>query len=182
MTPSTRNGAGRDERRAAPKPARHPRGGSSDVPVGRGAPTRGLGAIAVIVVLVLLASVAAAVVRLGQQGQTMVQQDVQGLRASAAARAGIEWGLYQALKGSWTTCSSATQTLDLSADGGMRTTVTCNSATYTEGQDSAGADRQVRLFTIDAVACNSATSCPDTTAAVRIGYVEARRQAQATDR
>ncbi len=70
-------------------------------------PRRGLGAIAVIVVLVLLATVAAAVVRFGQQGQTMVQQDVQGLRASAAARAGIDWGLYQALKGSWTSCSAA---------------------------------------------------------------------------
>ncbi|MBP7665832.1 MAG: MSHA biogenesis protein MshP, partial [Burkholderiaceae bacterium] len=58
-----------------------------------------------IVVLVLLATVAAAVVRFGQQGQTMVQQDVQGLRASAAARAGIEWGLYQALKGGWTSCN-----------------------------------------------------------------------------
>lgn len=146
------------------------------------APHRGLGAIAVIVVLVLLATVAAAVVRFGQQGQTMVQQDVQGLRASAAARAGIEWGLYQALKGSWTSCSSATQTLDLTADGGMRATVTCNSSVYTEGQDAAGADRQVRLYTIDTVACNSATSCPDAAAAVRSGYVEVRRQVQATDR
>jgi MSHA biogenesis protein MshP len=144
-------------------------------------PHRGLGAIAVIVVLVLLATVAAAVVRLGQQGQTMVQQDVQGLRASAAARAGIEWGLYQALKGTWTSCSSATQTLDLTADGGMRATVTCNSATFTEGQDAAGADLQVRLYTIDAVACNSATSCPDATAAVRSGYAESRRQVQATN-
>jgi MSHA biogenesis protein MshP len=145
-------------------------------------PARGLGAIAVIVVLVLLATVAAAVVRFGQQGQTMVQQDVQGLRAGAAARAGIEWGLYQALKGSWTSCGGTTQTLDLSADGGMRVTVTCNSAAYTEGQDAAGADQTVRLFTIDAVACNSATSCPDAAAAVRSGYVEVRRQVQATDR
>jgi MSHA biogenesis protein MshP len=140
---------------------------------------RGLGAVAVIVVLVLLAAVAAAVVRFGMQGQTMVQQDVQALRAAAAARTGIEWGLFQALKGSWTTCSGASQTLDLSADGGMRVTVSCSSTVYNEGKDSLGADQTLRMFTIDAVACNSATSCPDATAAVRSGYAEARRQVQA---
>lgn len=181
MTPRARNGAGRDARLQPTKPARHPRGRSSDVPVGRGAPSRGLGAVAVIVVLVLLAVVAAAVVRFGIQGQTMVQQDVQALRAGAAARSGIDWGLFQALKGSWTTCSNASQTLDLTADSGMRVTVSCSSVVYNEGKDSSGADRAVRLFTIDAVACNSATSCPDATAAVRSGYAEARRQVQATN-
>ncbi len=144
-------------------------------------PLRGLGAVSVIVVLVLLAAVAAAVVRFGVQGQTMVQQDVQALRANAAARAGIEWGLYQALKGSWASCSNASQTLDLSADGGMRVTLACSSSVYNEGKDSSGADQPVRMFTIDAVACNSSSSCPDATAAVRSGYVEARRQVQATD-
>ncbi len=144
-------------------------------------PARGLGAVAVIVVLVLLAAVAAAVVRFGQQGQTMVQQDVQSLRASAAARAGIEWGLFQALKGSWTSCSATSQTLDLAADGGMRVTVSCSSTLYNEGLDSTGANRTVRLFTIDAVACNGGGNCPDATAAVRSGYAEARRQVQATN-
>ena len=143
-------------------------------------PAQGLGAVAVIVVLVLLAAVAAAVVRFGQQGQTMVQQDVQALRASAAARAGIEWGLFQALRGSWTSCNAATQTLDLAADGGMRVTVSCSSTVYNEGLDSTGADRTVRLFTIDAVACNGGGTCPDATAVVRSGYAEARRQVQAT--
>ena len=142
---------------------------------------RGLGAVAVIVVLVLLSAVAAAVLRFGQQGQTMLQQDVQALRASAAARAGIDWGLYQAFKGSWTSCHAASQTLDLAADGGMRVTVTCSSGLYNEGQDSNGADRRVRVFTIDAVACNGSGHCPDAGAAVRSGYVEARRQVQATD-
>lgn len=143
-------------------------------------PARGLGAVAVIVVLVLLAAVAAAVVRFGQQGQTMVQQDVQALRASAAARAGIEWGLYQALKGSWTSCNAASQTLDLAADGGMRVTVSCGSSVYNEGLDSTGSNRTVRLYTIDAVACNGSATCPDAAAAVRSGYAEARRQVQAT--
>jgi MSHA biogenesis protein MshP len=86
-----------------------------------------------------------------------------------------------ALKGSWTTCCNASQTLDLSAEGGMRVTVSCNSAVYNEGKTSASADPAVRLFTIDAVACNGSTSCPNATAAVRSGYAEARRQVQATN-
>ena len=32
-------------------------------------------------------------------------------------RAGTEWGLYQAFKGGWSACSSASQTLDLVAVG-----------------------------------------------------------------
>ena len=193
MTPITQDAARRDVRRAAivqrPMALRRHRQSAGTVcvrlqltkPVGRGAPPRGLGAVAVIVVLVLLSAVAAAVVRFGMQGQTMVQQDVQALHAAAAARSGIDWGLFQALKGSWTTCNGASQTLDLSTDGGMRVTVSCSSTVYNEGKDSSGADQAVRMFTIDAVACNSATSCPDATAAVRSGYAEVRRQVQATN-
>lgn len=145
------------------------------------APRQGLGAVAVIVVLVALSALAAAVLRLGQQGQTVSHQDVMASRAAAAARSGIEWGLYQALKGSWTGCSSASQTLDLgAADGsGLRVTVSCDSRSYNEGETSPGVPRVVRLFTIDATACNSssaATACPDASAATSAAYVERRRQ------
>ena len=89
-------------------------------------PARGLGAVAVIMVLVVLASLAAAMVRLGQQTQSQSSQSLLGAHANAAARAGLEWGLYQAFKGSWTSCSNASQTLNLAADGGgMRVTVSC---------------------------------------------------------
>ena len=156
--------------RSVPRPPRPPQ-----------PPGRGLGAVAVIVVLVALAALAAAVLRLGQQGQTVSQQDVMSTRASAAARSGIEWGLYQALKGSWASCSSASQTLDLGAtDGsGLRVTVSCDSRLYNEGETSPGVPRVVRLITLDATACNSssaATACPDAGAATLAGYVERRRQ------
>ena len=147
----------------------------------RQAPRRGLGAVAVIMVLVALAALAAAVLRLGYQGQTVSHQDVMSSRASAAARSGIEWGLYQALKGSWTACSSASQTVDIgAADGsGLRVTVSCDSRLYNEGETSPGVPRVVRLFTIDATACNSrsaASACPDAGAAIGAAYVERRRQ------
>ena len=144
-------------------------------------PRQGLGAVAVIMVLVALAALSAAVLRLGQQGQTVSHQDLMSTRASAAARSGIEWGLYQALKGGWTTCSSASQTLDLgAADGsGLRVTVSCDSRTYNEGETSPGVPRVVRLYTVDAIACNSssaATACPDASRVASPAYVERRRQ------
>lgn len=149
-------------------------------PAPPGHPQRGLGAITAILVLVVMAAMAAAVLRMGRLNQTTSQQDTQGLRASSAARAGLEWGLYQALKGSWTSCSGASQTLDLGTDLGMRVVVGCNSQLYNEGEASPGTPATVRVFTIDAVACNSST-CPDATAATRESYVERRRQVVAVN-
>ena len=147
-----------------------------------GKPGQGLGAISVIVVLVGLVTMAAAVVRLGQQGSSLSAQDLDSARASVAARTGVEWGLYQAFKGSWTTCSNLSQTLD--AGNGMRITVGCDSRSFNEGEDSPGVPHGVRVFTNDAVACRSgsaATPCPDAAAAVQSGYVERRRQVQAVN-
>ena len=140
----------------------------------------GFGAIAAIFVLVVLASLAAAIVRIGQSTQTGSAQDILGARAWATARAGTDWGLYQALKGSWSTCSGASQTLDLTADTGFKVTVRCTSNVYNEGEDATGAVQTLRFYTIDAVACNSASACPDNTRAVQPGYIERRRQVQAT--
>lgn len=148
-------------------------------------PARGMGAIAVVLVLVVLAAIAAAVVRMGNQSQGQTSQALQGARATAAARAGVEWGLYQAFRGSWTSCSSASQTLDLAADGGgLRVTVSCNSQLFNEGESAPGTPATVRVFTIDAVACTSrsaTTACPDTAAATTQGYVERRRMVQAVN-
>lgn len=139
----------------------------------------GLGSIAAIVVLVALAALAAAIVRIGSTAQATLAQDVSGARAWQAARAGTEWGLYQALKGSWSNCSNQSQTLDLRADTGMRVSVSCSSQVYNEGEASPGVPQTVRLISVDAVACNS-SACPDNSLAVQAGYVERRRQVQAT--
>jgi MSHA biogenesis protein MshP len=152
-------------------------------------PTRlaqhGLGAVTVILVLVVLTSLAAAVLRLGQQMQGQSALDLQSARAQAAARAGIEWGLYQAFKGAWTACSSNSQTLDLAADGGgMRVTVGCDSRLFNEGETAPGVPATVRVFTLDVVACSSgspSTACPDATAATSGHYVERRLQVQAVN-
>lgn len=141
---------------------------------------QGLGAIAAIMVLVLLAAISAAVVRLSVTQQMGSAQELGAAKASQAARAGIEWGLYQAFKGSWTTCSGASQTLDLSSDLGMRVTVSCSSTLYNEGESAPGTPATVRVFTIDAVACNSTTSCPDASRVTGPTYVERRMQIHAS--
>ena len=147
---------------------------------------RGFGAVAALVVLVILSVLGAAIARLGWTQQVSGAQDLDSARAQQAANAGAEWGLYQALKGSWTTCASASQTIDLRASMGVIVTVTCNSATFVEGENGTGdpptfSNRNLRTYLIDAVACNGATSCPDNAMASSVAYVERRRQVQATD-
>ena len=148
--------------------------------------TRGFGAVAALVVLVILSVLGAAIARLGWTQQIGGAQDLNSARAQQAANAGAQWGLYQALKGTWTTCASASQTIDLRASMGVVVTVTCNSATFVEGENGTGdpptfTNRTLRTYLIDAVACNSATSCPDNAMASSVAYVERRRQVQATD-
>ncbi len=144
---------------------------------------QGLGAVAVLIILVVLAGLAAAIVRLGSSAAQASAMDVMAARALQAAQAGTQWGLAQALNatGSWTTCAGASQTLDLSSTLGTRVTVTCNSTLYNEGENPAspGTSNTVRIFTIDAVACNS-TACPDNTRALSPGYVERRKVVQAS--
>jgi MSHA biogenesis protein MshP len=142
---------------------------------------RGFGAIAIVMMLVLLAAIAAAVVRLATAQQIGSAQEQNAARAAQAARAGIEWGLYQAFQGSWKTCASASQTLDLSADLGMRVAVSCSSSLYNEGESAPGTPQTVRIYTVEAVACNAGGSCPDASRVSSPAYVERRLQIQASD-
>jgi MSHA biogenesis protein MshP len=146
---------------------------------------RGLGVIAAIVVLVMLSSLAAAVVRLTWTQQVASAQDMLGARAFQAANAGAEWGMFQALRGSWTgaSCFNASQTLDLRSTMGFMVTVTCttNANAFIEGGDASGTARSVRLYVIDAVACISTTTCPNNAQSSNANYIERRRQAMVTD-
>lgn len=142
----------------------------------------GLGAVAVLIVLVVLAGLAAAIVRLSSSAAQASAMDVTAARALQAAQAGTQWGLYQALKGGWSSCANLSQTLDFGSALGMRVTVSCNSSLYNEGEDPAnpGAARTIRIYTIDAIACN-ASACPDNTRALSPGYVERRKVVQASN-
>lgn len=154
-------------------------------------PARGFGAVAAIIILVLLASLAAAIVRLSWTQQINSASDLAGANALQAAGAGVEWGMYQALVtgGSFNACSNSSQTLDLRSTMGVWVTVTCNSTSYVEGAEvdplgtaAEGKARQVRTYVIDAVACNGTATCPDNTKSSSLLYVERRRQAIVTDK
>jgi MSHA biogenesis protein MshP len=67
----------------------------------------GFGAIAAIMVLVLLAAFAAAIIRIGATQQQTSAQDVLSSRAWQAAKAGIDWGMYQAMHGSFNVINSS---------------------------------------------------------------------------
>ncbi len=147
---------------------------------------RGFGAIAAIVILVILAALAAAIVSLGTTQQLTSAQDVMSAKAWQAARAGNEWGLYRALNTStpadtWKTCSSLSETLDLSALTGFHVTVFCDSWLYNEGESAPGTAQPVRIYRVKAIACPAA-NCTGSNDASSPGYVERTRVVIATDR
>lgn len=142
---------------------------------------RGFGAIAAIIILVILAIISAGLVKLGTTQQITSAQDILSARAWQAARAGNEWGLYQALRLAPKVCSGTPETLDLSATAGFRVTVTCTRQDFNEGEVAAGVPRTISIYTIEAVACNSAVSCPDAAMADKANYIERKRVVMACD-
>jgi len=134
---------------------------------------RGFGAIAAIVILVIMATISAALVRLGTTQQLTSAQDVMSARAWQAARAGNEWGLDRAL--SSLSCFGVTS-LDLRAATGFLVTVTCTAKNFNEGETAPGVPLVITTYSIEAVACNTgAAACPDAALATTPGYVERKR-------
>lgn len=144
---------------------------------------RGFGAIAAIMVLVILAALAAAIVSLGATQQVSSAFDVMSARAWQAARAGNEYGLFRAVSStadSWKTCSGLSTTLDLTSDTGFFATVTCDSWQYNEGETVPGTAKTVRIFRIRSIAC-PVSPCTGTNNASVLGYVERTRTVVATN-
>jgi MSHA biogenesis protein MshP len=155
---------------------------------------KGFGMIAAIVVLVMLATLAAAIVALSTAQNKVLVQDILSARAMQAARAGTEWGLSQAFSnaGAWggVSCDStsppippaspSTVSATLSNINGFQVVVSCWSAPYKEGDKTpATADYNcLRVYHIYAVACPvAAASCPEVgVGASSDSYVERRRE------
>lgn len=152
---------------------------------------RGLGMIAAIIVLVIMASLAGAMMTFGTAQQLTSAQDVMAVKAWQAAKVGNEWGLYMALNAgtgwdSGSACTPAatvgaagvtqTRTIDLVADLGFSATVSCSATRFNEGENPAspGDPLPVTLYTITSVASNGA-------AVESPGYVERRRVVIAAD-
>ena len=145
-------------------------------------PAPGFAYIAAVVLLVVVAGLAVAMVRLTASQQNTALSAALTARASQAARAGVEWMFYGLKTPGTANCTAAAggKTLtDFKADTGFTVTVKCSAYTYYEGQDATTAQAlKKNIYRVEAVACNgTAASCPDNGSAASPDYTERRRVA-----
>ncbi len=145
----------------------------------------GFSIVAAIFLLVVLAALGAFILTVSTTQQIGSALDVQGARAYQAARAGIEWGVYQRLRGAWVPAPqptpplpandpcSATQTGSFALPpaattlSGFTVTVSCTAIVDTTNSGPT-------VATITATACNQPNpSCPNITTP-GANYVERR--------
>jgi len=95
---------------------------------------RGFALVPALFLVVVLSALAVVAVRVGNGQQHAVIMGLQQTRALAAARAGIEWGAYQALSPLGSGCAAST-TLNLteSAANGFTVVVTCAATSFSTG-------------------------------------------------
>jgi MSHA biogenesis protein MshP len=118
----------------------------------------GFGVISAIFLLVVLAGLGAAMVNISVMQHIGSSMDVQGTRAYQAARAGIEWGLYQSLIANPSTCPASPTSFAPPAPTlrSFTVTVTCTSTTNTD------ANPPITVRQLKSTACNvpDAGACP----------------------
>ncbi len=96
---------------------------------------QGFSLISAIFLLVVIAALGTFAVTLSTTQQQSAALDVMGARAYQAARAGMEWGAYQLLRGG-TTCANTNATLPANALpntlSGFTVTVACTTSLHTD--------------------------------------------------
>ena len=138
----------------------------------------GFAYIAAIVLLVVVAGMATALLRLTGTQQSTVNQALLGAKAGLAARAGIEWGFRTCL-----TTAGITDLSQFKSETGFNVSVDCQFTDYREGERASGqtsVSQVKRIVQIRAVACNGgAARCPESNAGIVAGaeYVERARMA-----
>lgn len=117
---------------------------------------RGFTAVSAIFILVVLTVLGAAILSVSTGQQIGSGLDVQGVRVYEAARSGVEWGLYQQLRGS--SCAASTSFVPTAPTlSGFTVTVSCTAAPGTSGGPI--------TYTVQSTACNQAVAgaCPNAT-------------------
>ena len=130
----------------------------------RRAVARGFTIVAAIFLLVVLAALGAFVLTVSSAQHMTSAQDLQGARAYQAARSGIEWGAFQALRNS--SCAGSTPISPGGTLSGFNVSVLCSSAGWSYSE----AGNSVTLYQITATASQGTPGSAT--------YVE--RQVQAT--
>lgn len=139
---------------------------------------RGFSIVTAIFLLVVLAGLGVVIVNVATVQHTSSQLDIQGTRAYQAARAGMEWGLYRALRAPAGFCPvGPTVTNSFALPSGstlsqFTVTVSCIQTT------NPVAGTAINVYQITATACNqpNAGTCPGINRTT--DYVE--RQVQVT--
>jgi MSHA biogenesis protein MshP len=91
----------------------------------------GFALIPALFLIVVLGALAAVAVRVSMGQSEAVLLSLQQARALAAARAGIEWGAYRAIKNG--SCAGTTLNLTEASLNGFQVVVTCTATTFAEG-------------------------------------------------
>ena len=142
----------------------------------------GFSIVAAVFILVVLAGLGGFIVSTSTSQNLSLALDVDNSRVQQAARAGVEWGIYQAVRvpspgaftlaceaASYASPSAVTALSGLPNLDAFRVEVTCGSQLFSEGGVS------YRVYQITATACNAA-AC--SVAAPGMGYVEHRQVAR----
>jgi MSHA biogenesis protein MshP len=111
----------------------------------------GFALIPALFLVIVLGALALVAIRVGTGQQHTVTMSLVQARAMAAARAGIEWGAYQALPPSNSCVASMTLNLSEAALNGYTVVVTCSSTAFAEGATTSHA------YSISATATSGTT-------------------------
>ncbi|MFC3471663.1 MSHA biogenesis protein MshP [Massilia oculi] len=140
----------------------------------------GFAYIAAVILLVVVAGIAVALLRLTTTQQSTVNQALLAARAGLAARGGIEW-VYQDLVNRCAATGRKTDLADFVNDAGFKVTVNCSFQVFHEGQhlvNDVPTATAKRIYRIESIACNgSSVDCPDKDSIARPDYVERARVA-----
>lgn len=99
---------------------------------------RGVALVSAIFLLVVLAAMGVYMLTISGVQQTTSDRALINVRTYFAARAGLEWGIHQAVSATYGTACPATATFSPTGYGfdGVSVTVTCTSNLYTAGTDA----------------------------------------------
>ncbi|HEY0061665.1 MAG TPA: agglutinin biogenesis protein MshP [Telluria sp.] len=125
---------------------------------------RGVSLITAVFLIVLLAGLTAALVRVFGAQQAASAMDMLGSQAYQAARSGLEWGMFQQLRVQppSVACFASPQTFALPSDGNLRNFSVTVSCTPKAGN---AVGNTTNRWTLVAVACNqldtTTARCPN---------------------
>jgi MSHA biogenesis protein MshP len=142
---------------------------------------RGFAVISALFILVVLAALGAFIMSISSNQQIGSALDVQGVRAYAAARSGVEWGLFQvnstpAYNFGYTSTDPNTRACPVSPTSFIAAATTLTSFTITVTcVATSGTNNGPTIYQVLSVACNQPSGgiCPNTTSPGS-NYVERR--------